>query len=189
MIFIFTWPKGLFSRRIIPLHPKISMHILQIVLYAVLRVLTRRICSTIQSFFSWWSFPLILMTLMFDTGMVLLGEIWCWSLLGFKGLHEKGFFSLQGRMWKIYTRLVLITVWIKNFYSDYNKVRVLVNFSQVWNFFKSYLDTVFFSEIRSRFSDLELVLILAGEGVFSLLICLFVRFFFYFFFALYHYDQ
>ena len=113
--------------------------------------------------------------------MVLLGEIWCWSLLGFKGLHEKWFFSLQGRMWKIYTRLVLITVWIKNFYSDYNKVRVLVNFSQVWNFFKSYLDTIFFSGIRSRFSDLGLVLILAGEDVFSLLICLFVRLFLYFF--------
>ena len=52
---------------------------------------------------------------------------------------------------------------------------VLVNFSQVWNFFKSYLDTVFFSGIRSRFSDLGLVPIVAGEGVFSLLICLFVR--------------
>ena len=174
MIFIFTWPKGLLSRRIIPLHPNISMHILQTVLYAVLRVLTRRICSTIQSFFSWWSLY-ILMTLMFDTGMILLGEIWCWSLLGFKGLREKWLFSLQGRMWKIYTRLVLITVWIKNFYSDYNKVRVLVNFSKVWNFFKSYLDTVFFSGIRSRFSDLGLVPIVAGEGVFSLLICLFVR--------------
>ena len=113
--------------------------------------------------------------------MILLGEIWCWSLQGFKGLREKWLFSLQGRMWKIYTRLVLITVWIKNFYSDYNKVRVLVNFSQVWNFFKSYLDTVSFSGIRSRFSDLGLVLILAGEGVFSLLICLFVRLFLYFF--------
>ena len=118
---------------------------------------------------------------MFDSGMVLLGEIWCWSLLGFKGLREKWLFSLQGRMWKIYTRLVLITVWIKNFYSDYNKVPVLVNFSQVWNFLKSYPDTVFFSGIRSRFSNLELVLILVGEGVFSLLICLFVRLFLYFF--------
>ena len=123
----------------------------------------------------WFRDGIVGRNLMLVTGMVLLGEIWCWSLLGFKGLHEKWLFSLQGRMWKIYTRLVLITVWIKNFYSDYNKVRVLVKFSQVWNFFKSYLDTVSFSGIRSRFSSLGLVLILVGEGVFSLLICLFVR--------------
>ena len=133
----------------------------------------------------WFRDGIVGRNLMLVTGMVLLGEIWCWSLLGFKGLHEKWLFSLQGRMWKIYTRLVLITVWIKNFYSDYNKVRVLVNFSLVWNFFK-----VSFSGIRSRFSDLGLVPIVAGEGVFSLLICVFVRLFVcLFFFALYHYDQ
>ena len=36
-----------------PLHPNISMHILHTTLYTFPRVLTRRICSTIKSFFSW----------------------------------------------------------------------------------------------------------------------------------------
>ena len=39
------------------LHPNISMQILHTVLYRFLKVLTRRICLTIKSFFSWWSFP------------------------------------------------------------------------------------------------------------------------------------
>ena len=41
-----------------PLHTKISMHILHTVFYTILRVLTRRICSTIKRF---------LMTLMCDS--------------------------------------------------------------------------------------------------------------------------
>ena len=36
----------------------ISMHILLTVLCTFLKVLTRRICLTIKSFFTWWSFPL-----------------------------------------------------------------------------------------------------------------------------------
>ena len=36
----------------------ISMHILYTVLYTFPKVLARRICLTIKSFFSWWSFPL-----------------------------------------------------------------------------------------------------------------------------------
>ena len=40
------------------LHPNISKHILHTVLYTFPKVLTRRICLTIKSFFSWWSFPL-----------------------------------------------------------------------------------------------------------------------------------
>ena len=40
-----------------PLHPNVSMHILHTVLYKFPWVLTRRICSTILSFF-WWRFPL-----------------------------------------------------------------------------------------------------------------------------------
>ena len=36
-----------------PLQPNISMHILHTVLYTFLNVLTRRICLTIKSFFSW----------------------------------------------------------------------------------------------------------------------------------------
>ena len=42
-----------------PLHPNISMHILHTVFYTIPRVLTRRICSTIERF---------LMTLMCDSG-------------------------------------------------------------------------------------------------------------------------
>ena len=40
-----------------PLHPNISMHILHTVLYTFHKVLRRRICLTIRTFFSWWSFP------------------------------------------------------------------------------------------------------------------------------------
>ena len=40
-----------------PLQPNVSMHILHTVLYKFPWVLTRRICSTILSFF-WWQFPL-----------------------------------------------------------------------------------------------------------------------------------
>ena len=36
----------------------ISMHLLHTVLYTFLMVLIRRTCSTIKSFFWWWSFPL-----------------------------------------------------------------------------------------------------------------------------------
>ena len=41
-----------------PLHPNISMHILHTVLYTFPKVLTRRICLTIKSFFSLRSVPL-----------------------------------------------------------------------------------------------------------------------------------
>ena len=41
-----------------PLHPNISMHILHTVLLTVPKMLIRRICFSIKSFFSWWSFPL-----------------------------------------------------------------------------------------------------------------------------------
>ena len=41
-----------------PSHPNISMHILHTVLYTFPKVLTRRICPSIKSFFSWWSFTL-----------------------------------------------------------------------------------------------------------------------------------
>ena len=42
-----------------PLHPNISMHILHTFLYIFTGVMTRRICQTIKSFLSCWSFPLI----------------------------------------------------------------------------------------------------------------------------------
>ena len=41
-----------------PLHPKVIMHILHTVLYTFPKVLTRRICLPIKSFFCWASFPL-----------------------------------------------------------------------------------------------------------------------------------
>ena len=59
-----------------PLHPNISMQILHTVLHTFTKVLTRRICLTIKSVFSWWSFSLFwLMTLICDSGVILWGEI------------------------------------------------------------------------------------------------------------------
>ena len=44
-----------------PLHPNISMHILHTVLYTFPKLLRRRICWIITSFFiNWWLFPLFL---------------------------------------------------------------------------------------------------------------------------------
>ena len=40
-----------------PSHSKISIHILNTVLYTFPIVLTKRICFAIKSFFIWWSFP------------------------------------------------------------------------------------------------------------------------------------
>ena len=54
-----------------PLHPNISMHILHTVLYIFLKVLTRRICLTIKSLFYLVIILLILMTFMFDSGVIL----------------------------------------------------------------------------------------------------------------------
>ena len=41
-----------------PLHPNLSRHILHTVFYTFLKVQTKRICLTIKSLLSWWSFPL-----------------------------------------------------------------------------------------------------------------------------------
>ena len=41
-----------------PLHVNIGMHILHTVVNTFPKVLTRRICLLIKSFFHWWSFPL-----------------------------------------------------------------------------------------------------------------------------------
>ena len=64
------------------------MHILHTVLYIFPKVLTgefvyqsKALSSVIISF--------ILMTLMCDSGVILWGEIRCWSLLGFKGLTRR----------------------------------------------------------------------------------------------------
>ena len=50
--------QGFLFRPYPPLHSNISIHILHTVLLTFPRVLTRRICLTIKSFFSWWSVPL-----------------------------------------------------------------------------------------------------------------------------------
>ena len=53
-----------------PLHPNISMHILHTVLYTFPKVLTRRICLTVKSFFYLVIISLILMTFMLDPGVI-----------------------------------------------------------------------------------------------------------------------
>ena len=59
-LLLYAGKEHLVGRKINPLHPNISMHILHTVLYTFPKVLTRRICLTIKSFFSWWSFSLFL---------------------------------------------------------------------------------------------------------------------------------
>ena len=54
-----------------PFHPNISMHILHTVPYTFSKMLMRRICFVIQSFFGWWPFPLFSLTLMCDLGLIL----------------------------------------------------------------------------------------------------------------------
>ena len=70
-----------------PLHPNISMHILHTALYTFPKVLTGRICLPIKRFLPKWTLPFFLMTLVCDSGVILLGEIRCLSLLGFKELN------------------------------------------------------------------------------------------------------
>ena len=70
-----------------PLHPYISIHILQTVLSSFPVELIRRICLQSRvSKVEFASISCILMTLMFDSGVIPLGEIRCWSLLGIKEL-------------------------------------------------------------------------------------------------------
>ena len=68
-----------------PLHPNISMHILYTVLYTFPNGLARRIFSIIQGL-QLIVISFILMTLMFDSGVILKGEIRCQSLSGMKVL-------------------------------------------------------------------------------------------------------
>ena len=65
----------------------ISWHILPTVLYALPKVLMRRICETIKSL-SLVTISFILVTLMFDSGVILQREIRCWSLFGVKRLSR-----------------------------------------------------------------------------------------------------
>ena len=64
------------------------MHILHTVLHNFLKVLTRRICLTINSFFSWWSFPLSLsLYVWFKDDMVRRNSMLV-TLKGSKGLKQ-----------------------------------------------------------------------------------------------------
>ena len=65
-----------------PLHPNISMHNLHTVLYTFPEVLRRRNVFKNQELYKLVIIFLIIVTLMFDSGVILLGEIRCWSLLG-----------------------------------------------------------------------------------------------------------
>ena len=72
-----------------PLHPNISKHILHTVLCTFPKLLTRRIWLTIKRFFKLMIISFILVTLMRDSGVILWGEIRCWSLLRVKGLKSQ----------------------------------------------------------------------------------------------------
>ena len=62
------------------------MPILHTILYTFPNVLARRICLTIKRFFS-YVVSSFLMSLIFDSGVILNGEIKCWSLSGIKGFR------------------------------------------------------------------------------------------------------
>ena len=65
-----------------PLHPNISMHNLHTVHYTFPEVLTRGTVFKNQELYELVIIFLILVTLMFDSGVILWGEIRGWSLLG-----------------------------------------------------------------------------------------------------------
>ena len=65
-----------------PLHPNISMQVLHTVLYTFPEVLTRGNVFKNQELYKLLIIFLILETLEFDSGVILLGEIRSWSLLG-----------------------------------------------------------------------------------------------------------
>ena len=65
-----------------PLHPNISMQVLHTFLYTFPEVLTRGNVFKNQELYKLLIIFLILETLVFDSGVILLGEIRSWSLLG-----------------------------------------------------------------------------------------------------------
>ena len=70
------------------LHRNISKYMLNTVCHTFRKVLTGRICLTIKSLLSWWSFRLFSWDLMCDSGVILWGEIKGKSLLGIKRLSQ-----------------------------------------------------------------------------------------------------
>ena len=77
-----------------PLQANIIMHNLHTILFAFLKVLTRRIFFffNIKSLFNWWSLS---STLMCDSVATLRGEIWCESLNRVKRLITSFLVSLR----------------------------------------------------------------------------------------------
>ena len=63
-----------------PLHPVISMQVLHTVHYTFpLLLIKENLCSNNQELLEFEIVSFILMTLMCDSGVILLGEIRCWS--------------------------------------------------------------------------------------------------------------
>ena len=64
------------------LHPNVSRHVLPTDPYKFPKILARRVFLNNQELLKFVIIFLIPMTLMFDSGVILLGEIRCLSLLG-----------------------------------------------------------------------------------------------------------
>ena len=64
------------------LYPNVSRHVLPTDLYKFPKILARRVFLNNQEFLKFVIIFLIPMTSMFDSGVILLGEIRCLSLLG-----------------------------------------------------------------------------------------------------------
>ena len=73
-----------------PLHPNISMHILHTVLYTSSCAGRKNLFDN-QEVLQLITISFILITLMFDLGVILKGEIRCKLLSGIKGLKKEGY--------------------------------------------------------------------------------------------------
>ena len=73
-----------------PLHPNISMHILHTVLYTSLCAGRENLFDN-QEVLQLITISFILITLLFDLGVILKGEIRCKLLSGIKGLKKEGY--------------------------------------------------------------------------------------------------
>ena len=92
-----------------PLYPKISVHILHTVLKSFPKVLMRRICLTIRSFFGWRSFPLF-----------------PWHDVGFSG-------DFVRRNWMLVTQRVC-SKWIKICTQLYQKKKIVLKLKKNYDF-------------------------------------------------------
>ena len=97
-----------------PLHPNISMHILHTVLYTFPKRLTRRICFTINSCFSWWS------SLLFSWLSCLIQGWYCkekldashtYELKGLLANFHNGVFLILEMQWWGYSFFLFFSLW------------------------------------------------------------------------------